>query len=324
MINTYDISSKLAVDTRSVDDLRLQAKKDPDQALKEVAKQFEALFVHMMLKSMREATPKDGMFDSQQTQFYTQMLDQQLAQSMSSRGIGLADMMVKQLTQASIKPPSTNTLGFKSHLSVSHHTVDVSNLLWPSMNSTKGSNGLEKLTNTSVSETFSVPSTSNNTISISSGKPEEFVSAVWTHAKEAAKLTGIPENFMIAQAALESGWGKHEIRHADNSLSFNLFGIKAGKNWSGAVVEVVTTEYVNGVAEKITEKFRAYNSYAESFQDYANLLSNNPRYETVLKSQDASGFAYGLQRAGYATDPMYADKLMRIINSSPIKDHQMI
>ncbi len=324
MINTYDISSKLAVDTRSVDDLRLQAKKDPDQALKEVAKQFEALFVHMMLKSMREATPKDGMFDSQQTQFYTQMLDQQLAQSMSSKGIGLADMMIKQLAQTSIRSPSTDSFDSKSLSPVSHHKGDVSNLLWPSINSTEGSNRHEKSTNTFVSETSSVPLTPNSTISISSGKPEEFVSAVWTHAKEAAKLTGIPEHFMIAQAALESGWGKHEIRHADNSSSFNLFGIKAGKNWSGAIVEVVTTEYVNGVAEKMTEKFRAYNSYAESFQDYANLLSKNPRYEAVLKSQDASGFAYGLQRAGYATDPMYADKLMRIINSSPIKDHQMI
>ena len=151
MINSYDISSKLAVDTRSVDDLRLQAKKDPDQALKEVAKQFEALFVHMMLKSMREATPKDGMFDSQQTQFYTQMLDQQLAQSMSSKGVGLADMMVKQLTQASIKPLSTDTFGVKSYSSVAHHTGDVSNLLWPSTKRTEESSQLEKSTNVLVS-----------------------------------------------------------------------------------------------------------------------------------------------------------------------------
>ncbi len=320
MINSYDISSKLAVDTRSVDDLRLQAKKDPDQALKEVAKQFEALFVHMMLKSMREATPKDGMFDSQQTQFYTQMLDQQLAQSMSSKGIGLADMMVRQLTQASIKPLSTNAYGVKSYSSVSYHTGDVSSLLWPSTKHTEVPSQPEKSTNSPVS----VPLTPNSATSTLSSKPEDFVSAVWSHAKEAAKLTGIPEHFMIAQAALESGWGKHEIRHADNSPSFNLFGIKAGKSWDGAVVEVVTTEYVNGVAEKMSEKFRAYNSYAESFQDYANLLSSNPRYQAVLESQDASGFAYGLQRAGYATDPMYADKLIRIINSSPIKDSQMI
>ncbi len=320
MINSYEISSKLAVDTRSVDDLRLQAKKDPDQALKEVAKQFEALFVHMMLKSMREATPKDGMFDSQQTQFYTQMLDQQLAQSMSSKGIGLADMMIRQLTQASIKPLSTDAYGVKSYSSVSHHTGDVSSLLWPSTKHTEVPSQPEKSTNAPVS----VPLTPNSATPTLSSKPEDFVSAVWSHAKEAAKLTGIPEHFMIAQAALESGWGEHEIRHADNSPSFNLFGIKAGKSWDGAVVEVVTTEYVNGVAEKMSEKFRAYNSYAESFQDYANLLSSNPRYQAVLESQDASGFAYGLQRAGYATDPMYADKLIRIINSSPIKDSQMI
>lgn len=323
MINNLDIASKLAIDTKSIDDLRLQTTKDPDQALKEVAKQFEALFVHMMLKSMREATPKGGMFDSQQTQFYTQMLDQQLAQSMSAKGIGLADMMVQQLTRASIKPLPMDAFASKNHSSASHQIGDISNSLWPSANAGSTSNQFEKV-QLPIKSSFDVPLIQNNSVPTLSGKPKEFIEAVWSHAKEAAQSTGIPEHFMVAQAALESGWGKHEIRHADNSPSFNLFGIKAGNNWNGTVVEVVTTEYINGVPEKMTEKFRAYNSYAESFQDYANLLTNNPRYEAVLKNQDASGFAYGLQRAGYATDPMYADKLIRIINSSPIKDHEMI
>ena len=150
------------------------------------------------------------------------------------------------------------------------------------------------------------------------------MSAVWTHAEAASQATGIPAHFMIAQAALESGWGRHEIRHADNRPSFNLFGIKAGENWKGPVVETVTTEYINGVPQKMVEKFRAYNSYAEGFQDYANLLLNNPRYAAVLKNQDAAAFAQGLQQAGYATDPMYADKLIRIINSSSIRQQPMI
>ena len=125
---------------------------------------------------------------------------------------------------------------------------------------------------------------------------------------------------MVAQAALESGWGKNEIRRADGSPSFNVFGIKAGRSWSGPVAETVTTEYVNGVAQKSVEKFRAYSSYAEGFRDYANLLLNNPRYAAVLEQRDAASFARGLQQAGYATDPMYADKLMRILNGNVLRN----
>lgn len=126
---------------------------------------------------------------------------------------------------------------------------------------------------------------------------------------------------MLGQAALESGWGKRELRAADGTPSHNLFGIKAGSNWAGQVVEAVTTEYVNGVAHKTVEKFRAYHSYADAFRDYANLLRTNPRYAEVLAQAagglDADGFALGLQRAGYATDPSYADKLIRIIKNTP-------
>ncbi|MDP1558079.1 MAG: flagellar assembly peptidoglycan hydrolase FlgJ [Nitrosomonas sp.] len=337
MINTYDISSKLAIDTRSVDDLRLQAIQDPDNALKEVAKQFEALFVHMMLKTMRDATPKNGMFDSQQTQFYTQMLDQQLAQSMSAKGVGLADMMVQQLTRSSIQPlqsdstfsthenmPGGNTPNSNPGTPISGQAGDISGSLWPTNQTNPNKpNQLEQVIS-HRNEIQAIPQTTANSRSILSNAPKDFVSSVWSHAKIAEQTTGIPAHFMIAQAALESGWGKHEIKHADNSTSFNLFGIKAGKSWDGAVVKVLTTEYINGVPKKMVEEFRAYNSYAESFQDYANLLLNNPRYVNVLQSQDASVFANGLQRAGYATDPMYADKLIRIINSSPIKDQLMI
>ena len=122
---------------------------------------------------------------------------------------------------------------------------------------------------------------------------------------------------MVAQAAHESGWGQHEIRNADGSASHNLFGIKAGAGWKGAVAEVTTTEYVNGAAQKVTAKFRAYASYADSFNDYAKLMKDSPRYSPVLASAgSAQGFAQGLQHAGYATDPAYADKLTRVINTT--------
>jgi flagellar protein FlgJ len=138
-----------------------------------------------------------------------------------------------------------------------------------------------------------------------------------SHAEEASKATGIPAKFMLGQAALESGWGKREIKGRDGTNSHNLFGIKASADWKGKVVEATTTEYVNGKAQTKVERFRAYDSYADSFKDYGKLLASNPRYEKVLASAgDASSFAQGLQKAGYATDPNYASKLTSIIKRS--------
>jgi flagellar protein FlgJ len=148
----------------------------------------------------------------------------------------------------------------------------------------------------------------------------EFVNRLWPHAGEASQATGIPAHFMIAQAALETGWGRSELRFSDGTPTYNLFGIKAGRNWQGAVAESTTTEYVNGVAQRSVERFRAYASYAEAFRDYANLLASNPRYAEVLNQQDAAGFARSLQRAGYATDPMYAAKLERIIGGAALRN----
>jgi flagellar protein FlgJ len=136
-------------------------------------------------------------------------------------------------------------------------------------------------------------------------------------ARAAEEQTGIPATFMVAQAAHESGWGKHEIRNADGSSSYNLFGIKAGAGWKGKVAQVTTTEVVDGQPRKVVAKFRAYASYDESFRDYAQMMKDNPRYSKVVAAgSSAQGFAQGLQRAGYATDPAYADKLTRVINTT--------
>jgi len=151
------------------------------------------------------------------------------------------------------------------------------------------------------------------------GTARGFVAATLPHALAASREIGIPAHFLVAHAALESGWGKHEPRFADGRPSHNLFGIKAGSNWQGAVVEARTTEYVNGVAESRVERFRAYGSPAESFRDYARLLAGLPRYAGVLGSQDAATFAHGLQRAGYATDPDYAAKLEGIIHGPTLR-----
>lgn len=336
MINSLDMTSRLAIDTKSLDDLHLLSKQDSKKALQEAAKQFEALFLQMLVKSMRDATLKSGLIDSQQTQFYTEMYDQQLAQSMSAKGIGLADMMVEQLTRTYNSPEQQESIGEPGNLYIpirnqsgqpetvyhaaskaskpdvttiapSIPAVDLSHQLWPNHNN--------------LTEIPENPTSNNIVVGTKSNKTTDFFNALMPHASIASESTGIPAHFMLAQAALESGWGKHEIRHPDNSPSHNLFGIKAGSSWEGKTVETITTEYINGVPKKTVEKFRAYHSYEEGFRDYVNLLSNNPRYAEVLNTQNAADFANGLQRAGYATDPQYADKLLRILNNT-VSYHQ--
>ncbi len=288
MVNRMDTAAKLALDTQSLEQLRAQAKHSPDQALKAAAQQFESVFLNMMLKSMREATPQDGMFDSEQTKMFTGMLDQQLAQSMSSRGVGLADIMVKQLSHN-----MGNPLGSGSP-TVTSPQPSVSAL--PSAYGEAGLAGMGGLP----------PNLQN--------AQQDFVNRMLPFATQASQASGVPLQLMLGQAALESGWGNREIRMADGSNSFNLFGIKANVGWSGKVAEVMTTEYRSGVAYKQVEKFRAYSSYAEAFQDYASLISNNPRYADVLQQRgDVAGMAQAIQKAGYATDPKYADKLVNVM-----------
>ena len=290
MINPANLSGKLAIDVKDVNELRQSARQNSPEALKAAAQQFEALFMNMVLKSMREATPQDGMFDNQQSRMYTSMLDQQMSQSMASRGIGLADALFRQLSGR------------------------VQNAAVP------GEEGEQDLL------PLPMPGIAPERGSISdAGKPNPsqpahvraFHERLGVHAEEASRATGIPAKFMLGQAALESGWGKREIRAADGSASHNLFGIKATGGWKGKVVETATTEYIDGRPQTRVEKFRAYDSYADAFRDYANLLRNNPRYENVIaNAQSVEGFAQGLQRAGYATDPMYAAKLTRIIKQT--------
>jgi flagellar protein FlgJ len=288
MVKPLDTSSKLALDTQSLEQLRAQAKHSPDQALKAAAQQFESVFLNMMLKSMREATPQDGMFESEQTKMFTGMLDQQLAQSMSSRGVGLADIMVKQLSlNMGGQMPNVDSLSKSS-----------SAVFAPP----------PPLTAPPATTMSVLPS------AYSENAQQDFVNRMLPFARQAGQASGVPPQLMLGQAALESGWGKREIRMADGSNSFNLFGIKANASWNGKVAEVMTTEYKNGVAYKQVEKFRAYSSYAEAFQDYAGLISNNPRYADVLQQgSDVAGMAQAIQKAGYATDPKYADKLVSIM-----------
>ncbi len=252
----------------SIDTLRASAARDPKGAIKEAAKQFEALFMQQLMKSMRDASMASGMLDNETSKLGTEMLDTQFATKLAGIPGGLSEVIARQLErQMSGAPPA-------------------------------------------------LPATPATPSRTPAGQAE-FVQQHSDAAQAAEKASGIPAAFMVAQAAHESGWGRREIRHADGSSAHNLFGIKAGANWKGPVAEVTTTEVIDGQAKKVTAKFRAYGSYAESFADYARMISTSPRYTGVMaNSSSAAGFAQNLQRAGYATDPAYADKLARTINTT--------
>jgi peptidoglycan hydrolase FlgJ len=286
----------LALDPRGLDRLRTSAGATPEKALREAAKQFEVLFMNMLLKSMRDAAPQDGPMDSDQTRMYTSMLDQQLAQNMASRGVGLADVMVRQLSRNAATVSAEKALGMSGASSASD-TAPVTDK--PAAQS---------------------PTEATGPRSSIASRSREFVNRMWPHALEASRETGLPAHFILGQAALESGWGARETRGPDGAPTFNLFNIKAGQSWRGESAEAPTTEYVGGTAQKMSARFRSYGSYAEAFKDYASLLKSNSRYSGVLQSgSDPAQFARELQKAGYATDPDYASKLTRVITGSVLR-----
>jgi flagellar protein FlgJ len=300
MLNTADLSGRFALDAQSIDRLRLQVRQNPQESLKNVAQQFESLFLNMMLKGMREATPGDDLFDSDQSRMYIEMFDRQMAQKLSSgKGIGLADMLVKQLSRL---PGLTG----EAENIAAGETEPVQPV---------------PINRPPLPVELRPPAPLLEQARDAGAERRKFVERIWPQAAAASEELGISPHFLLAQAALESGWGKSEIRGTDGKNSHNLFGIKAGANWQGDVVEATTTEFVNGTPQKTTARFRAYASYGEAFRDYASLLRNNPRYAAVLENgRDAAGFAAALQRSGYATDPGYADKLTRILNGTALRE----
>ncbi len=280
-------SQALSADVQSLGALKLEAGKNSKSAIKETAKQFESLFMRELIKSMREATMKSGMLDSPGGDLGTDLLDQQFAVQMSGKAGGLSDLIEQQLTRQMGTPPA----------------------------------GASQTSQTSRSTAVSPSSAPSSAISKTSRAPSEsqasFVNQHSAAANEAERASGLPAGFMLGQAGHETGWGKHEIKHKGGASSHNLFGIKAGANWTGKVAEVTTTEYVNGTPQKQVARFRAYDSYADSFKDYARLISESPRYAKAREQTgSAHAFASGLQKAGYATDPDYAAKLSRAINTT--------
>jgi peptidoglycan hydrolase FlgJ len=264
-------TASLYTDLQGLSQLRTEVRKETPDAIKAVAKEFEAIFMQMMLKSMRDASLGEGLLDSDQGKFYQEMFDKQIATSLSrSQGLGLADVMVRQLSKGK---------------------------------------------DSSQSSEVSAASGAQNTTPFFTS-PVDFINKLTDIAKSIGKKLGVSPKALLAQSALETGWGQSVMKKPDGGSSHNLFGIKADQRWGGDKVVTTTIEYSDGVAVKEQADFRSYQSYEESFEDYAQYLLTSPRYEKALQNgKDPVTYITSLQQAGYATDPEYARKISGILQN---------
>ncbi len=292
----------LFADAQSLATLKSQAAAHNPKALRAAAQQFESLFIGMVLKSAQDANFKDPLFGSSQQRMYQDLYDQQLSTQLSkTHTFGLAEMLVQQLRRqwsaagsaagaGSGTPPAPDTTGAPSALS---------SLTAPAPNS----------------DVPSAPGAAHgqNTTPVNAAQQSAFARSLWPDAQRAAQQLGVSPVSLIAQAALETDWGRSLPRTASGSTSNNLFGIKAEHGWNGSSAASATHEYRNGIDTATQAQFRAYGSCSQCFQDYTSLLSRNPRYAAALGTgNDVGAFATALQQAGYATDPHYARKLTEV------------
>lgn len=307
---TFNASNTLTTDVNALNSLKSQANAKNPQAAREAAKQLESLFMHEMIKSMRQATMKSGLLDNESSKLADSMLDQQMSVSMAGLPGGLTDVITAQIARSMGLSPedagvtSMRPNGVENSFSIPS-TVSFAGGRTPRY---PGLSGMSPIGgNTAFLDAYA-PSPKGR---------DNFVQSHSAAAQRVARESGIPASYMLGQAGHETGWGKSEIRGDNGSNSFNLFGIKATGNWKGKVAEITTTEYIDGIPRKVKDKFRAYDSYEESFRDYARLITENPRYAQAMQSTgSATAYASALQKAGYATDPQYANKLSRAIQSA--------
>nr|WP_299239881.1 flagellar assembly peptidoglycan hydrolase FlgJ [uncultured Halomonas sp.] len=334
-----DISSQFALDLQGLQRLKHTASRAPGEGLKAAAEQFESVFLQMMIKSMREAIPESGLMDSQQSRFYTEMLDKQWAQHLSGQGVGLAEQLIDQLEGRGLVPKASSA----SENLIAGIPRGTPRLLHDGLNSGLNSGSTGKPDGDPVGTTDKATSANptngpvkladeldlrprNPAVTSPAGMDAEpvherpdhvaqFLSKLEGPAERASRTTGVPAKLILAQAALETGWGRHEIPTASGGNSHNLFGIKAGSRWQGDTTDITTTEYRNNRPVQQVDRFRVYDSFEDAFTDYARLIGDNPRYSAVVTAVDAPSAARALQRGGYATDPAYADKLIAVMDS---------
>jgi peptidoglycan hydrolase FlgJ len=288
-------------DLQGLGKLKEAARQQSPEAIKGVAQQFEALFVGMMLDSMRAATATldGGLFDSQESELYQQLFDRQIAQKIANgKGLGIAAALERQLSRIA-GPQAPGATHETPPAPAGRFAVPTAPLAGP---------GASSATATTAGRQFR------------SATPADFVAALLPHAERAATELGIHPLGIIAQAALETGWGQRIPARADGSSSLNLFGIKAGADWAGERASRATIEFEGGAATRRTAHFRAYEDLTHAFSDYARLLKNDPRYQAVIGSgTDPARFAERLQASGYATDPEYASKIRAILQGPTLR-----
>ncbi|EPC04541.1 hypothetical protein L861_04250 [Litchfieldella anticariensis FP35 = DSM 16096] len=343
-MSVNDLGGQFALDMQGIQRLKHSARQDPNAGLEEAARQFEALFLQMMIKSMREATPQSDLMNSQQTEFYTSLLDQQWSQHMAGQGIGLAEQLINQLEGRGMVPNQASAQSQFDELvaGIPRGTprvltgglnVDGEASLAPDehrfseeLDTGLPSHFLDELNARLPGETTNEAQVGQVTSgeSTRSEHVQHFLDKLTAPAQVASRTTGVPAELILAQAALETGWGRHEIPTAQGANSYNLFGIKAGSQWQGKTTDVMTHEYIDGKRVRMTDTFRVYDSFEEAFTDYARLIGDNPRYAEVVTAPDAKQAAQALQRGGYATDPAYADKLVAIMDMlGPLEEHSL-
>ncbi|MCB6184774.1 flagellar assembly peptidoglycan hydrolase FlgJ [Leeia sp. TBRC 13508] len=309
--STINSAPSLAIDVNAIGNMKAGAAKGDVATLRKAAQQFEALLLEQMMKSMRATVGEDEIWDSSSTKMFQGMYDQQISLDMAnSKGIGLADMLVRQLLPQNQQVAATDAF---TGLNVRSYNGQARQPAVTGMvNSISEASTQLAGTVNPINEALAAAKT---TVS------DNFIDRISGGLQTAASMLGVSQRIIAAHAALESGWGKKEIKDSNGKTSFNLFGIKANSDWQGKSVETLTTEYINGSPVKKVERFRAYSSYEEAFADYANLLAKNDRYRHALnKGNDATGFGLALQNGGYATDPTYAMKLAKVARQTRLQN----
>ncbi len=304
------------LDVNGLDSVRLQAKStdksEKEAALQTAAKQFEAIFMQMLMKSMRsaqEVLESDSPFNSESTKFYRDMHDQQMSLELSNNGsLGLSDLIVRQLGGDENYTPHTILRNNGNLDSRGKNIFDLHNTREPLPKTIP----MDRQTNDeNIPKYLSRNVEKSSEVSPSFNSPQDFVTALTESAKQVQAKLKIPFEVVIAQAALETGWGKKIIKTNQGDSSHNLFNIKADSRWSGDKTSTETLEFQQGAMVKKREPFRVYNSIAESVNDYVNFLSSNERYKPALNNtSNVEQFLHSLQSAGYATDPNYAKKIL--------------
>lgn len=300
---------------------------DDDAALKQAAKQFESIFMGMLLSSMRKANEvfeDDGVLNSNATKFYQDMYDKQLSTELSEKGsLGLADLLLQQLRPTKGKTTPASMLKLPTEAApVPDKTASADTsvpAIAPAKNTAEVVQPVVTTAPQVITETLaSEPDPDNEDWSFES--PGEFIQKLMPAAKQAAQKLGLEPLALLAQAALETGWGQRTFKTAEGNNSFNFFGIKAHNSWQGDVAVVDTLEYRQGVAQKEKAKFRAYESPEQSLGDYVDFIKSNPRYQqAVAMADNPKAYFQQLQAAGYATDPNYAQKILAVFNSETFK-----